>query len=202
MKQLIFSVVAIALATACSHKSSNNIHPTGIGPVKIGMSIEALPASVEGLYDEIVKIDVEAYFDEFEGENIPACDQYLFKKDGETAFSTECPDGETVITFLDALSPKLSYDGVHPGMSCKKALYTKAKFFAGGYPESCEFACLWGFDTPSIQAWCTGSILSQSGIDYFRQMSEQELYNGQEPRKDFKAEYFDDEASISMIQIR
>lgn len=202
MKKIIFSLAALALATACSNESPNNIHPKGIGPVKVGMSIEELPASIEGLYDEIVKIDVDAYYDEFEGDYVPARDQYQFNKDGAIAFSTECPDGETVIPFLDAFSPELSYEGLHPGMSCKEALNTNAKLLAGGYPESCEFACLWGFDAPSIEAWCTGTLLSQSGVDYFTQMSEEELYNYQEPRKDFKAEYFDDEASIRMIRIR
>lgn len=202
MKRYFFVLLALVLTTACTNEPEGFIHSKGIGPVKIGMSIAELPAQVEGLYDEIQKIDEEGYFDEFMGEEIPPRDKYLFKKMGEVIFMTECEDGETQIEYLEALSPMLSHRGVCPGMSCKEVLQTEAKLHAGGYPESCEFVCCWRFPEPSIEAWGEGTVLSNSGISYFTKMDENDLYNGQEPRTDFKAEYFTDEYRIQKIVIR
>jgi hypothetical protein len=202
MKKIIYAFTALLLMTACAKEYPNNIHEEGIGPILIGMNIKSVPAKVEGLYDTIVIKHTEAYFDDFEGETIPAYDTYLFKAGKETAFKT-VPTNDGEIEYLEALSPSLDFRGLSPEMSCRSALLSEAKLLAYGSYESCYFySCFRFADVPNIDIVfpiAGGNTFSRKGANKLCNLPMQE--DGGPIELNFATEDFRKSAKISHILI-
>lgn len=113
MKRTFFSLIAIGamLTAACSgQKGAENNEPIdsataqvdettktpvdiitaeGIGPLKLGMPMEEIPASVEGLYDSFKTEKVDDF-----GDECLANYKLIFVKEGKTIFECTADDGE------------------------------------------------------------------------------------------------------------
>lgn len=145
MKKLLLTITAVLLMVACGKDRPNNIHEDGIGPVLVGMNIKDVPSEVEGLYDRIEIKTTKGYYDEFEGEDVPDYDTYYFKMGKEVIFFT-IPEKNGKINCIVAVSSKLNFRGIHPGMLCREALHSGAKLMAWGVYASCEFYSAFRFD--------------------------------------------------------
>lgn len=141
MKNTLYALTAIvtafALAACGGGHRLGELDPEGIGPVRLGMQIGEVPPQVEGWYDAIEVEHTDKSYDDLECETIPAFDTYRFLLNGETMFKTSFQGGATTIDYLTALSPRISYKGIHPGMTVADALAAGAKCHAigefGGY---------------------------------------------------------------------
>lgn len=108
---LPFLVAGVMLATGCSgQKGAENNEPIdsatvqvdetaktpvdiitaeGIGPLKLGMPMEEIPTSVEGLYDSFKTEKVDDF-----GDECLANYKLIFVKEGKTIFECTADDGE------------------------------------------------------------------------------------------------------------
>ena len=152
MRKFFVGVLAALLVSSCSSSPEvYNITPEGVGPIKIGMNIKDVPEAIECLYDHIEVVTTPESYDEMNDETIPAFDTYYFMLGEEKMFSTD-PSTDGVISFIKTFSPKLSYNGVYAGMSCREVLASqKAKLTAWGTYASCEFYCCFSSDVPNIE---------------------------------------------------
>lgn len=141
MKNKLYALTAIvtafALAACGGAQRPGELDPEGIGPVRLGMQIGEVPPQAEGWYDAIEVEHTDESFDDLEYETIPAFDTYLFQLNGETMFRTSLRGGATTIDYLAAVSPRIGYKGIHPGMTVADALAAGARCHAmgefGGY---------------------------------------------------------------------
>lgn len=126
-------VTALALAACGGADRSAELTPEGIGPVRLGMRLCEVPAQAEGWYDAIAVEHTDESYDEMEDETIPAFDTYLFLLNGETMFLTRSREGdEAAIEYLEAVSPRIGYKGIRPGMTVADALAAGAECHAAG----------------------------------------------------------------------
>ena len=199
MKKLFLILLSTLLFVAYANCQTISISPTGVGPVKLGMNIADVPKSVKGLYDHIKVETTPEYYDEMEYETIPAYDTYYFMLDDEKMFHT-VPSESGVITYLNVVSKKLSYKGVHPQMSCRDVLKTKAKLMSSGAYASCEFSCYFRFEDPNITIW-----FPTNNEGAFTQRGEDKLLNANEyslRELRFDAADFKEETKIETISIQ
>lgn len=199
---LTFSTFLFAwLFTACTVTNDPiQITQQGIGPIKLGMNTNDLPAQINGLYDEIAIDHQDGFYDELEDEEFPPMDIYSFLLHGNVMFTTTLPTGQTTITQLTAISPILSYNGVHPGLACQKVLAAGAKLYSGGSIETCWFLCCFQFpDINNIRIlfkpFGEHSAFTEKGYAKFIKEIEWQQ------RDDVYPEDFNEDAIISEIQI-
>lgn len=200
-KYFLFLPLIVAwLFTCCASNDSLQITPQGIGPIKLGMNINDLPTQINGLYDEIAIEHQDGFHDELDGEEYPPMDIYSFRLHGNTMFTTKLPAGQTIITQLTAVSPSLSYNSIHPGLSCQETLAAGAKLYSGGDIETCWFFCCFQFpDTDNIR------ILFDLFGEHpaFTEKGYMKFFEGIEwqRRDNIYLEDFNEDAAISEIQI-
>ena len=148
---LLLAASAALLLSACGGSSSSSaVSPEGIGPVRLGAAITDLPRQCDGLYDTIDLEHYDGYYDDMNGEEVPAGDIFLFKKEGITLFQTSIPENDRRIKWLYVLSPELSYKGVHVGMSIAEAMKAGARFYSAGDFASCGFYSCFKVDDSGI----------------------------------------------------
>ena len=88
---------SVAVQTAEVHETPVNvITGEGIGPLKLGMPIDQIPASVEGLYDSFKKEFVDAMGSKVDESDLDCLNSYqlTFIKDGNTVFECTGDDGD------------------------------------------------------------------------------------------------------------
>ncbi len=126
------AAVAILLAVSCGNSAEQGFKITedGLDVIKLGMNINDLPESIEGLYDELVVEHQEA--DDFMGTD--AYDYYSFKLNGKEVIKTDKD-----VSHLSISHPEAYLNGIHPGMSAYEAAKNGAEFVVYGSFESCEF---------------------------------------------------------------
>ena len=155
MKNKLYALTAIvtafALAACGGAQRPGELDPEGIGPVRLGMQIGEVPPQAEGWYAAIEIEHTDESYDLLDDEVIPAFDTYLFQLNGETMFKTALSDGTTKIYYLAAVSPRIGYKGIHPGMTVADALAAGVKCHVYGVYESCEFYCELKIDESPVQ---------------------------------------------------
>ena len=139
MKRIFFAALSAMMLVACGTPTEKiTITEQGVGPIVLGATAEDFPATFEGLYDEIVVEHIDAYFDDWMYEDVPASDTYTFKREGNDVAKVTIYEGQNAkeIAILD---PALDYKGVHVGSTIAEAFAAGAQMFVGGTFESCEF---------------------------------------------------------------
>jgi len=170
-----FLAGAALLAVGCS--SGFIATPEGVGPVKLGASIEELPASCSGLYDSFVVEEIE---DDYEGNYTVL----RFKLDGEDAFIAY-PDGASIYS-IQINSPKIaSAEGFAPGTPVAKLFEAGGKFKADA--EGCTILA------GELEYAVSG--LSDAGFAKIGQA----YLDGSDP--EISSEDFEDDATIESIRI-
>lgn len=129
---LPFLVAGVMLATGCSGQNGavnndatdsaametaevtkipvNLITGEGIGPLKLGMPVDQIPASMEGLYDSFEKKFVDEMGSEVDKSDNNCLNNYelTFIKEGKTVFECTADDGDCTHNYV--LADFLVYD--------------------------------------------------------------------------------------------
>lgn len=191
MKRIFFAALSVMMLVACGEQTEKiAITEQGVGPIVLGATAEAFPATFEGLYDEIVVEHIDAYYDDWMGEDVPASDNYTFKREGNDVAMLTINVGETVreITIVD---PQLDYKGVRVGSTLAEAFAAGAQMFVGGAYESCEFYYEFKIDKVLFKL----SNIFNANVPF------EELFFGEFHQLDWGIEKFDAEAKVESIVV-
>ncbi len=187
----IFFVALSAMMMACAAPTEKiTITEQGVGPIALGATVADFPATCEGLYDEIVAEHIDAYYDDWMGEDVPASDNYTFKRGGVDVATLTINEGETVRE-ISIVDPELDYKGVRVGMTLGEAFAAGAQMFAGGMYGSCEFYYEFKIDKVLFKL----SNIFNANVPY------DELFFGEFHQLDWGIEKYDGEAKIESIVV-
>lgn len=121
-------VAGISLTLACTNVQDYSIHADGFGPIRLGIDVKNLPASLEGLYDCIVPEHIEEY--DWEGT------VYHLTKAGQKIATIT--DDEGHICVIELFSNALETTS---GLSLHSSV---ADLFAHGGRAYCDNSGYWG----------------------------------------------------------
>lgn len=132
---------AMAAAPADENTLMVKIDGTGVGPVKLGMTLTDLPMKVDGLYDKIVEENSDMVL-------------YSFYLNDETVMITNGDGKIEVIEVFPALTNVLTPDGVRQGM--KEADFRRLSGWKdngeGGYTKDGVTVVLMDGEVANMQA--------------------------------------------------
>ncbi len=176
MKRLFLAIVTAIMFASCNTQGGNSefeINSDGIGPIKLGMNVSALPDAVDGLYDkvEIVHHEAEYYGDDIA---VEAYDYCSFKLNGVEVISSDM-----ALSYLSITHPQAVYKGIKVGSSVEDVLNAGAKFYVWGWLESevGMFDAYFGIDDIEIRNDCFayGEGFSETGYPtIYQHMSDQQ----------------------------
>ena len=191
MKRIFFAALSAMMLVACGAPTEKiTITEQGVGPIVLGATADAFPATFEGLYDEIVVEHIDAYFDDWMGEDMPASDNYTFKRGGVDVATLTINEGETVRE-ISIVDPELDYKGVRVGSTLAEAVAAGAQMFAGGMYGSCEFYCEFKIDKVIFKL----NNIFNADVPY------EELDFGAFHQLDWGIEKYDAEAKVESIVV-
>lgn len=191
MKRIFFAALSAMMMVACGAPTEKiTITEQGVGPIVLGATAEDFPATFEGLYDEIVVEHIDAYFDDWLYEDVPASDNYTFKRAGNDVAQLTINEGETVRE-ISIVDPELDYKGVRVGSTLAEAFTAGAQMFAGGMYGSCEFYYEFKIDNVRFKL---NNIFNEA-------VPFEELGFGEFHQLDWGIEKYDGEAKIEAIMV-
>ena len=134
MKRVLFAALTAMMMVACGAPTEKiTITEQGVGPIVLGATAEDFPATFEGLYDEIVVEHIDAYFDDWMYEDVPASDNYTFKREGNQSLQS-CTYVRHIFRYKSGCKSTLNFSVLR---------YFGLCFVRGCLREACYFGKNW-----------------------------------------------------------